>query len=297
MGTVGSPVRIEFRAMGTDCEVVIHGGPPDLEVLAEAHVRELDTAWSRFKTDSELSLLNAQAGTGQVRASTAMRVLVRTMVSAYTLTDGLCDASILDSVIAAGYDQDFDDVAARTTHTADIVGVTPPGLTGVEVGRDWVSLPAGVHLDSGAVGKGLGADLVTGRLIAAGAQGCVVNLGGDVVFAGQTLDGTPWSVAVDDSRHPGQALAAYDLPNGGAVATSSTLKRQWGGAHHIIDPRTGLPSATTVCQSSVIADSGWWAEAAATAALLLGAEQGAQFLEQRGLHGLLVTTDGAVVEV
>ena len=283
--------------MGTDCEVIIHGGPLDLEILAEGHVRDLDEAWSRFKDDSELTRINALAGKGRVPASPTMRVLVRTMLSAYSLSDGLCDASVLDSVIAAGYDEDFDAIVARPDRAHTGVAQTPPGLAGVEVGRDWVSLPSGVHLDSGAVGKGLGADLVAGRLIAAGAMGCAVNLGGDVVFAGHTMDESVWGVVVDDSRAPGTPLAAYDLPNGGAVATSSTLKRQWGGKHHIIDPRTGDSSATDICQATVIANSGWWAEAAATAALLLGTEQAPTFLEHHELHGLLVATDGTVVEV
>jgi thiamine biosynthesis lipoprotein len=297
MSTAVSPVLTSFRAMGTDCEVIIHGGPEDLDILAEAQVRELDASWSRFRDDSELCRLNAKAGTGRVPATTTMRVLVRTMVSAYTLTQGLCDASVLDSIIDVGYNDDFDAVMARSEQPTHGVGRTPPGLTGVEVGRDWVSLPSGVRLDSGAVGKGLAADLVAGRLIAAGAFGCAVNLGGDIVMAGRTIDDSPWLINVDDSRNPGEALTAYELPNGGAVATSSTLKRRWGTKHHIIDPRTGDSSETDVCQSSIIANSGWWAEAAATAALLLGAEQGAAFIEQHEIHGLLVTTDGNVVEV
>jgi thiamine biosynthesis lipoprotein len=297
VGTAVSPVRSSFRAMGTDCEVITHGGPEDLDILAEAHVRELDASWSRFRADSELCRLNAQAGTGRVHATTTMRVLVRTMVSAYTLTQGLCDASVLDSIINVGYNDDFDAVMARSDQPVHSVGRTPPGLTGVEVGRDWVSLPSGVRLDSGAVGKGLAADLVAGRLMAAGAFGCAVNLGGDIVVAGRTIDDSPWLITVDDSRNPGESLAAYELPNGGAIATSSTLKRRWGTKHHIIDPRTGDSSDTDVCQSTVITNSGWWAEAAATAALLLGAVQGATFMEQHEVHGLLVTTGGNVVEV
>ncbi len=298
MSAVASPVRIQFRAMGTDCEVVIHGGPSDLEVLAEAHVRELDEAWSRFRADSELMQLNGRAGTGPVPATTSMRVLVRTMVSAWQITQGLCDASVHDAIVEAGYDADFDAIVSRGETSAVAVVKPLPGLAGVEVGRDWVSLPDGVHLDSGALGKGLGADLVAARLIAAGAIGCAVNLGGDVVVAGQTLDDTPWLIAINDSRTPGaDALLGVELPSFGAVATSSTLKRRWGSKHHIIDPRTGDCSDSNICQATIIANSGWWAEAAATAVLLLGADEGVDFMKQHDLHGILLTTDNSVLEV
>jgi len=297
VGAVASPVRTEFRAMGTDCDIVIHGGPADLDVLAEAHVRDLDAQWSRFRSDSELALLNVLAGTGRVPASPTMRVLVRAMLAAFQITNGLCDASVHDSVIGIGYDADFDAVVARgTTPVASVTG-PPPGLTGVEVGRDWVSLPDGVHLDSGAVGKGLGADLVASRIMAAGAAGCAVNLGGDVVIRGTTIDGSPWVVGVDDARNPGESLLGFELPEGGAIATSSILKRRWADKHHVIDPRTGDSARTDICQATVIANEGWLAEAAATAALLLGSHKAPVWMAEHDLHGLLVTTDNHVIEV
>ena len=60
--------------------------------------------------------------------------------------------------------------------------------------------------------------------------------------------------------------------HGGALATSSTLRRRWstdeGEAHHVIDPRTGQPSTGAAVACSVIAAEAWWAEALATTMLV-----------------------------
>ena len=54
------------------------------------------------------------------------------------------------------------------------------------------------------------------------------------------------------------------------AATSSVRKRRWGGLHHLIDPRTGLPSNSGLEEVSVVAATARDAEVVAKTALLLG---------------------------
>jgi thiamine biosynthesis lipoprotein len=56
------------------------------------------------------------------------------------------------------------------------------------------------------------------------------------------------------------------------AATSSVRRRRWGEVHHLIDPRTGLPSNSALDEVSVVAASGFDAEVIAKTALLLGPE-------------------------
>ena len=60
-----------------------------------------------------------------------------------------------------------------------------PGCDGIIVDRtaSSVTLPRDVEIDPGGLGKGLAADLVTAELLAAGARGVLVNLGGDLRVA------------------------------------------------------------------------------------------------------------------
>ena len=133
-----------------------------------------------------------------------------------------------------------------------------PGLAEavVDVDAGFVWMPPGVHLDPGAIGKGLAADLVCHELLLAGADGACVGIGGDVRVAGSPDDRDRWSITIDDPLDAGRELTRIDLADGG-VATSSRLRRRWsrGGIelHHVVDPRTGRPvrhPAPWPCRSS-----------------------------------------------
>src|SRR5207249_8092017 len=80
----------------------------------------------------------------------------------------------------------------------------------------------------------------------------------------------------------GETVLLIDM----GAATSGTRRRSWGeGLHHLIDPRTGLPSRTDLSEVSVIARTGADAEIFAKAALLLGSIEGTRFLEGHGALG------------
>jgi thiamine biosynthesis lipoprotein len=86
----------------------------------------------------------------------------------------------------------------------------------------------------------------------------------------------------------------------GGLATSSTIARRWrtssGWAHHIIDPRTGRNPDPLWRTATVAAANCVDANAAATAAIVLGAAA-PDWLHGRGLPALLVDIDGAATAV
>jgi thiamine biosynthesis lipoprotein len=86
-----------------------------------------------------------------------------------------------------------------------------------------------------------------------------------------------------------------------AVATSAPNRRRWRAgaawAHHLIDPRTGLPARSDLLQATAIARTAEEADVLAKVAFLLGATAGTRFLEERGAAGILITTDGAMHRV
>jgi FAD:protein FMN transferase len=260
--------------MGTDAHVVVVGGGVDLPDRAAARVADLESRWSRFLPDSEISRCNALSGR-PVRVSDETVRLVACAVSGWRLTEGRFDPTVLAALRDAGYDRDY---GAATRHA---LGHLPPparpapGCADVvwNEGERTVTLPAGVLFDPGGVGKGLAADIVTEELLAAGADGALVSLGGDVRVRGLPPEGGQWTVAVEDAAHVGVELVRIGLHDG-AIATSSRLQRRWqtraGSAHHLIDPRTGMPAVTPLVAVTAVTADGWWAEIAAKAVLIGG---------------------------
>jgi thiamine biosynthesis lipoprotein len=293
--------RLAFRAMGVAAEVIVVGGHPGLAAEARRRIDDLERRWSRFLPGSEVSRLAAGATNA---VSDATYRLLEAAVAAWEMTSGRFDPTVCDAVEAAGYDRSFDLLPPSPWPPAMPREAEPepepevPGCSGVLLHPDGLSvtLPDGVRIDPGGIGKGLAGDLVVAEAMEAGAHGALVNLGGDVCVAGEAGDGRPWIVAVEEPFRPEMQppIARYVL-GAGAVATSSRRYRKWirdgERRHHIIDPATGRPATSDVEAVTVVAGTGWVAEAFATAAFVAGASAATAILGEAGLDGVVATSD------
>ena len=287
-----------FEAMGTHCHVAVVGGPPGLGEFAQRRVADLESRWSRFRPDSEISRLDRADGRA-TRLSEETYLLVSRAVDAWRVTEGAFDPTVIDALTAHGYDRSFEHVPenrqAPTTPARPTPGCSGIGL---DPARRTVRLPPGVGFDPGGIGKGLAADFVVAELLAAGATGACANLGGDTVCRGDAPTALGWQIGVADPYHPDELHAVLGMA-WGAVATSTRLQRQWQRAgrhyHHLVDPRTGQPSDRGIDSVTIVASSGWWAEVVAKAAFIAGCDEAASVVARLGGTGLLVSGGGAPI--
>lgn len=276
-------VEDRFRAMGSDIHLIVVGGTADMVEWARARIAVLEQRWSRFRPDSEVCLLNAAAGEPVVVTADTL-LLVQRAVDAWRLTGGGFDPTLLDALVAAGYDRSFDqlhDDGAVGAPSVPRLSATRPGVTDIVIDRDAVMLPAGMGFDPGGIGKGLSADIVATEVIEAGAAGVCVNMGGDLRVLGESPTGTGWTLAIEHPRcvAPIALVGLWD----GAVATSSVLRKVWTvngrPRHHLIDPQTEQPSDSDLALASVIAGHAWTAEVLAKAVLLRGRDRAFDLLD------------------
>ena len=296
----------DLHAMGSDCSLrVVVGDDRGVPLLDRAVdlVRDLERRWSRFVRESELCQLNEHSG-APVFTSPETVAIVALAIDAWRATDGRFDPTLLDALVDAGYDTTFDDVRARgavagnerRAVAAHDLDRAVHDLDRVEIDRrtSMVHAPAGLHLDLGGIGKGRAADLVFAQLLADGAVGACIDLGGDLRLGGTTAEGTGWAVVVDDPFRPGEDLVTVGVA-AGAITTSSTLRRRWPGdvadAHHLIDPTTGAPSRSGLAAVTVLAAEAAWGEAHAKAAVIAGPRDGRALIERAGLSALFVHDD------
>lgn len=269
----------EFRAMGTDCSILIYGNDARVESLADLakhRVDLLESLWSRFRPESELSRVNERAGSGHVSISAETEALIRAMRSGWEMTHGAFDPTVLSAVRSNGYDRTFTDIVGTGIVARDFISAVSepaPGMADVHIGERVVALPGGVGLDPGAIGKGLAADIVVDEMIEAGARGALVDLGGDIAFAGSPGEDPQWRIAIFDERTRDAARNRFHLAPAGVthagIATSTSLTRRWAqGRHHVIDPGTGLSTNEALVQATVAGDRAWESEVWATAVLV-----------------------------
>lgn len=283
-----------FRAMGTDVGLWLwHNNPQTAHAAllqAEQFFNQTEARLSRFLLDSELSQLNRSNGR-PFNASPLLFNLVRNALDWRAKTNGIFDPTILNALIAQGYDRSFEQITGQ--------GIRPPinfhpGQVELEPKKRAITLPQGVGLDLGGIAKGWAVQQTTQQL---GQYGpALVDAGGDI--AATTLPPAEpfWMVELADPYTTAKSIAAL-LLNGRAVATSAQTGRRWTHegrpAHHLIDPRTGLSAASNLASVTVMAGRLPDAEIHAKVALILGETAGLAYLNHRPhLAAVLVTTDG-----
>ena len=264
-------------------------------------LNRLEASWSRFVPDSDVTRLNL-GHSRLIDVDPSTITLVDAMVRAWRLTDHRFDPTTLRALTDAGYSTSIVDPRLVTilpsgdVHLEDADGAQPT-MDDIEVAGHAIRLPAGMTIDAGGIGKGLAADLAVAHALESGAHGAMASIGGDVAMSGRPPEGG-WTIRVE-SPVPDDGLVGTIAVSGGGVATSSTRSRRWwhDGAeqHHVIDPWTGAPSATDLWSVTVVARSGWLAEAHATAALLAGSDHVVDYLDRNLLSGVAVVDDGRVV--
>jgi thiamine biosynthesis lipoprotein len=161
-------------------------------------------------------------------------------------------------------------------------------------------VPAGIAIDLGATAKALVVDRAAGLIARQAGCGVLVGVGGDIAVAGEHPPGG-WRIAIGE-HHRSAERDRDDLVaiTTGGLATSSTVARSWKTAtriaHHIVDPRTGGNPEPCWRTVSAVAGNCLDANAAATAAIVLGAAAPG-WLRRRGIPARMVLTDGSVHHV
>ncbi|MDY0323089.1 MAG: FAD:protein FMN transferase [Candidatus Carbobacillus sp.] len=164
-----------------------------------------------------------------------------------------------------------------------------------------------ITIDLGGIAKGWAVQRIANTLKIKGVPYGSLNAGGDLIVWNEK-GGEPWVVEIEDPRiyldtrlsaQMCSPLLTFSIHQG-AVATSGTAKRRWIHQdtikHHLIDPRTRMPSNTDVLQATIVGSSLVEAEVLAKISVILGQQAGEAFLKDyarrhaRHLRWWLVTT-------
>ena len=233
-----------FRALGTTATVVVRDTfhADEAQRILQAEISAIDRACSRFRSDSELAHLHANAGCA-VEVSSLLFEALDVAYSVAERTQGAVDPSVGGAMEKLGYDRDFEQIETRPLQTADLGPV--PGFRHLHLDRrrKTARIPRGVLLDLGSSAKALLADRAAAHVAHELGSGALISIGGDVAVAGEPpSEGWAIGIAVDSSMGPDDADQVVAIRHGG-LASSSTEVRTWpmGGeqVHHIVDPATG----------------------------------------------------------
>jgi thiamine biosynthesis lipoprotein len=274
-----------FTAMASPCEVLIDTDDPaeavSLVKIAEAEAARIEQKFSRYLPDNIVHRIN-QAGGQSVPVDRETALLLDYAATCHEESEGMFD--ITSGVLRRAWTFDGGNRVPSPEAVLDLLRHV--GWSRVAWDGNTLTMPAGMEIDLGGIGKEYAVDRAAGLLAARTRSSFLVNFGGDL-FAGAPRRGArAWGVGVDDPSRTGKGLLwRIELERGGLATTGDARRyvlyqgRRFG---HILNPKTGWPVENPPRAVTVLASTCLEAGTLSTLAYLQGPAAGA-FLKEQGV--------------
>lgn len=257
---------------------------------AKERVQELESLWS--VTDEASEIYRANHSDGQsVEVSAETADLISFALDMAQKTNGALEPTIYSVLTAWGFTTDAKQVPSQTEidRLLPLVDYTKISLEG-----STLTVPDGMELDLGAVGKGYTADLVTELLTSQGVESALFSLGGNIQAIGSRPDGSDWRIGIRNPQGDGN-LGVLEISDA-AVVTSGGYENYFEDADgnvywHILDPATGYPARSGLQAVTIISPEGKLSDALSTALFVMGAEKAEAYWRENGGFEMLLITE------
>ncbi len=291
--------------MATSYTVRITDELTDPEATRQAIQQLLDTVeglMSTYIDDSDVSRFNASQATDWFPVDAATCEVVALALRISKETGGAFDITVGPLVDLWGFGPDG---AIDEPPAADVLAAVRDrtGYAGLATDCDQPAIRKDrpvLAIDLSAIAKGYAADVIADELEADGFANFLVEVGGEMRIAGTKPRGEPWRIGIEaPERERLDVFGALELADV-AVATSGDYRNYFekdGRFYsHTLDPRTGAPVTHSTGGVTVLASTSGYADALATALLVLGAEHGLELAERENIAALFLTRSADGIE-
>ncbi len=291
----GSALGTTFSVTLVDPADGIAGDALEAEIVAS--LESVDALASTWRDDSELSVFNANQSTDWVAVSAEFCAIVEQALEVSRLSGGAFDITVGPLVNLWGFGPDAD---VREPPADELIDAALQ-----RVGYEKLETRCGegairkmhpeMYVDLSGWAKGFAVDRVAELLDKRSAGNYLVEIGGEIRVRGHNAERRPWAIAIEapstTERRPHSVLRVTDA----GVATSGDYRNYFDHEgrrfSHTIDARTGRPIGHRLAAVTVIGESAAFADAMATALLVLGPEAGPELAEELGVAGYFLVRD------
>ncbi len=276
-----------FKVMGTQAHMEfwldeskkVNNTSQQLIELVQAEMHRIDLAMSPYKETSELSLVNAKAGTETVVITSELFELLIESQKIAELSDGAFDITYA----SVGYQYDYRKKQKPNQASIDSA-LKAIDYHAVILDREKSTVRFShpdVKIDLGGIAKGYAVKRCLELLKRADIKHALVSAGGDTGLLGDRR-GRPWYVGIKHPRAEEKTAVKLPLSNE-SISTSGDYERYFIEEgiryHHIINPKTG-DSARKVVSVSIIGKDSTYVDALSTTVFVKGLQEGMAFIEQ-----------------
>jgi len=295
-------------AMGTTWSIKVASLPDGTDRIAlrdelESLLARTEQALSTYVSGSVLSRFNASRSTDWIAVPVELCTIVDVALGISEMTGGAFDVTVGPLVNLWGFGPDgsisepppadqIASVRAATGYRKLHADCDRPALK-----KDRPDL----YVDLSAFAKGYTVDKLAHVLDTRGVVNYLVEIGGELKARGRNARDTEWAIAVEEPLLTGRSVQTIVGLRDSGMATSGDYRNYFRHADtlysHTIDPRTGAPIAHDGASVTVVAESTGFADAMATALLVLGPDAGMEFADRHAIAAyFLVRSDDGLDE-
>jgi thiamine biosynthesis lipoprotein len=278
--------------MGTFARVVVIAADRNTADIsteaAFAEIYKVDELMSRYKSDSQISIVNRDGLKSAVEVSESTYEVLKRSVEISKLTDGAFDITVgpLVDIFRSAEKKEAAPSEEQIAQAKSKIGYEKLNL---DDDNKTVRLTVeGMRLDLGGIAKGYAVDKAIEAAQKDGVLGAMVDIGGDICCFGKAPQGkNNWLIGLKNPSTSSDAgedniLLELKLTNQ-AVATSGDYQQfvliKDKRFSHIINRRTGT-SAEGLSSVTIIAENATDADALATAVSVMGMGKGLALIEK-----------------
>jgi thiamine biosynthesis lipoprotein len=285
---------------------------------AFSEIEKLEKLTNFFSPESEVSLINKNAGISGVKVSPDILDILEKALLVSEKTRGAFDVTIGPVMTLYDFYKKIRPEQGAIKKNLPLVNYRE---LIIDKNKSTVFLrKKGMLIDLGGIAKGYAADKAVETLKRNGIHSGLVSVAGDIKAFGLKPDKRPWKIGIRSPRIPttppipplprvgkrgvkgdkegfsDDIMATIELRDM-AISTSGDYERFFildgKRYHHLLSPKTGYPAGG--CQSvSVITKKGVFTDAFATGVFILGPEKGMKVFEKMGFDGVIVDSQGKV---
>lgn len=304
-----SSYDLRGNTMGTTYNITLVAPPADtnlaqLQTSIQEKLEHIENIASTYRSDSELSRYNANLSTEWVSVLPEFCAMIAAAQEVSETTGGAFDITVGPLVNLWGFgplqsEQELptdEEVAAAQQKVGNLKLQTDCEQSMLR------KTIADVYVDLSGWAKGYAVDEVAALLKASKLTNYLVEIGGELRVSGHNAEQRKFAIAVEKPLQNNKMDYSVMRLSNVAIATSGDYRNFYehdGQRYsHTIDPRTGHPVTHDLTGVTVITASTAYADAMATALLVLGPEDGHALAEQLDLASyFLVRTENGIEEI
>ncbi len=275
-------ITISGKAQGTTYTIsYLAGAYANYREEIDSIFKAIDQSLSTYQEESVISTINRNASD---KVDAHFITVFQKAQEVSQQTAGMFDVTVAPLINAYGFGFKKREhvTPAKIDSLLTLVGYQKLRLEG----NTLVKASPGMMVDFNAIAQGYTVDVLADFLEGRGIKDYLIELGGEVRSKGKKLDGSLWSVGIEEPEEASSAGGTLNstiaLANK-SLATSGNYKKFYvedGKKYtHIIDPHTGLPAKNNLLSATVVAPDCMTADAFATAFMVMGLERAKAFLE------------------